>query len=309
MNLKRPVSSLCAMLLSTFVLTSEVRAERPYYDSPSKPVQFNQWDGMVLGFNVALGCGMGAIPSLWRGDQVSKVLEQCAKGSLGGTFIYAGEKAASYSTTPGIGWVAHGLVAVGSSVRENAVQNYDMFERMTYDLAFMRLSMGSERSNHGSTFQAYALLGPFAGIWANLAQGNTLNWQASLYNGNLIFEATEDQYLHPGSGVGAYTVANVATLPRERTRISERKKVDYYYSSQEEIARSFEHEQIHAVMYREFGSADVLLEEWEKYSWFKQRFHLSLGGDLSYAAIVGISAPFSHSQRTSEWNALNLDHE
>ncbi|KKU49747.1 MAG: hypothetical protein UX72_C0046G0006 [Parcubacteria group bacterium GW2011_GWA2_47_10] len=292
-----------------FVLTSEVRAERPYYDSPSKPVQFNQWDGMVLGFNVALGCSMGAIPSLWRGENASKTLEQCAKGSIGGTLIYAGEKAASYSTTPGIGWAAHGLVAVGSSVRENVAQNYDLFERVAFDLAFMRLSIGSQRSNHGSTFQAYALLGPFAGIWANLAQGNSLNWQASLYNGNLIFEATKEQYLYSENNEEAsYGIANVITIRREGYKLRNGTKVHYDHNA-EYNAKSLEHEQIHAVMYREFGSTDVLLEEWQKYDWFKQRFHLSLGGDLGYATIVGISAPFPHHQRASEWNALNLDQE
>jgi len=247
---------------------------------------------------------------MWRGENTSKTLEQCAKGSIGGTLIYAGEKAASYSTTPGIGWAAHGLVAIGSSVRENVAQDYDLFERVAYDLAFMRLSIGSERSNHGSIFQAYALLGPFAGIWANLAQGNSLNWQASLYNGNLIFEATEEQYFRPNDNdEQSYGIANVITIRREGHKYRDGKRADDYHADQEDLARSLEHEQIHAVMYREFGSVDVLLEEWEKYNRLKQRFHLSLGGDLGYAAIVGISTSFPHELRASEWNASNLDHK
>ncbi len=90
---------------------SKSKAEPVYYNNPHQ-IEFGEADAVVLGVNAGIGCAFGVVPSLVRKRRASRVLEDCLKGVLAGTFIYAGEKAASHSSTPGMGWAAHILMAM-----------------------------------------------------------------------------------------------------------------------------------------------------------------------------------------------------
>ena len=163
----KPLASLLfAAALALF--PSKSNAEQPYYSHP-RQIEFNDADAVVLGVNAGIGCAFSVVPSIVRKNKISKVLEDCLKGVLAGTVIYAGEKAASHSSTPGLGWAAHILVGDGVSMRENLALGNGLFDRLAYDIGPVRVSLGTKEANSGKNVQWHLLPGSLVGIAANIA--------------------------------------------------------------------------------------------------------------------------------------------
>ncbi len=266
---------LLPLLFSSF-LSRDAAAE--VYEQPSNQIRWSSSDAVVLGANAAIGCAIGAIPSAVRKENVLEVLENCVQGALGGSLIYAGQKAASVSyNRPGVGWLAHSLVAAGASVRENVAAGQGALDRIAYDLGPLRLSVGKKEANGGKKLQWYLLPGSLTGIAYNLAKENHLDVKSSLYHGNFIFVAEVGDKL----GRGGAAFGNTTTISQSVELKSSRGLVRYPASEHNKKVYH-NHEQVHAVSYREFGTLDLALRESATYQKIMDEYHLSLGSDLLF---------------------------
>ncbi len=278
------------------LLPSKGKAEQPYYNNP-RQIEFTEADAVVLSVNAGIGCAFAAAPSLVKGRKTTHTLENCLKGMLAGTFIYAGEKAASHAGTPGMGWTSHILMGNGASMRENVALGKGLFDRLAYDVGPFRLEWNARQKN-----QWHILPGSVVGIAANVAYESDWNERATLYSGTIVFDYyRQDGFLNSGQYFGATTTGNVITMNHA---IPSRSRPGEYLAprSQEDLALAYEHEQVHAAQYREFGSLDVVLRLSEGYRWTMDRTHLSLGSDVVIMALVNVPGGYP----VAEWVPARL---
>ncbi|MDO8656141.1 MAG: hypothetical protein Q7K45_02805 [Nanoarchaeota archaeon] len=285
--MKSLASLLFAAALALF--PSKSNAEQPYYSHP-RQIEFNDADAVVLGVNAAIGCAFGVVPSIARKNKVSKVLEDCLKGVLAGTVIYAGEKAASHSSTPGLGWAAHILVGDGVSMRENLALGNGLFDRLAYDVGPVRVSLGTKEANSGKNVQWHLLPGSLVGIADNIAYRSDWNEKATLYSGTIVFDYyREDGFLLSGSFWGGTTTGNVVTMNHAILRPTENGEIGHLIPLHpDDFTQAYNHEQVHAAQYREYGSLDLVLRLSDIYRRTMDKTHLSLGSDIVAMTLMSV---------------------
>lgn len=302
MKLSHQIRTALFCLAASIPLLKEVQAQsiennqdRKYaYTSPT-PLTFNQADAVVAGANLVIGCAFGAIPSAIRNHNLTEIIADCGKGAVGGSLIYAGEKAASISSQPGLGWIAHTLVSTGSSIQENVAADQEMLNRFSYYLG--PLSIGYETKDSGNKeFRWYIMPTPLIALAAGFLNGDKFNVQASLYNGTSIFDSYKTStppIISPGGY--SYTFGNVITiqhqLPTGTIRVNK----------PQALKAILDHEMVHAVTRRELGIGETALRAIPTYAEFSDTYHLSFGTDLTEFVIGWTTSPLEHNQRPFEW--------
>jgi hypothetical protein len=286
--------SLAAILSLSVSLSSVCKAETPYYQE-HRAFRFQKDDGIVLGANAVIGCAVGAIPSVVQGNKVKKILTDCSQGALGGALIYSGEKAASLSSTPGIGWLGHGLTSLGASIRENVAVGDGMLDRISYNLGPVKFTHGKKNARKDKNFNWHILPGSLIGIITNLANGHEFNANASLYTGNPVFESDS------GTKNEGYALGNVTTIRRHFDyKRNDGRGYSKFHIPESKKTNTFNHEQVHANQYREFGSLEIALRQSEIYSSLSDTAHLALGPDLAVVSLFYLSTPLKERQKPME---------
>ena len=287
-NKMKPLTSLlfaAALALSPF----PSKAQRPYYYDPHQ-IELKEADAVVLGVNAGIGCAFGVVPSIVRKNKVSRVLEDCLKGMLAGTVIYAGEKAAAHASTPGMGWAAKILVGDGVSMRENLALGNGLFDRLAYDIGPVRVSLGTKEANSGKNVQWHLLPGSLVGIAANIAYRSDWNEKATLYSGTIVFDYyRKGKFLLSEPSFAGITTGNVVTMNHHITAHTEDGGIGYTTPLHpHDFTQAYNHEQIHAAQYREYGSLDLVLRFSDMYRKSMDTAHVSLGSDIVAMTLMSV---------------------
>ncbi len=267
--------------LSFLLYSSPSTAE--YYTS-SRPLSFDRDDAIVAGLEVVIGCAIGGVPHFPHWSQAAR---QCAKGALGGIFVYGGEKAASYASTPGMGWAAQILVNGGASMRENAARDKELLEEINYTLGPFSVRFGDKPNWYIHP------LGFAAAVAEVFVTESSFNLEASLLGGTPVFEYTDNSNnKHNSSHILANTIfinktdyGNGRLLP-DRT-----------------LRSIYGHEAVHAVQYRSSGTAEIALRTITipSYATFSDKTHLVLGADIGQGGFWLLSFPLAHENRPVEF--------
>jgi len=264
--------------LSFLLYSSDLRAE--YYTS-SRPLSFDRDDVAVAGLEIIVSCAIAGLPQM---PKLRKVLTQCGKGALAGIVIYGGEKAASHVSTPGMGWVAQILVNGGASMRENAARDKGLLEEVNYTFGPLAVRIGENPNWYVHPGFAVAVAEAFR-------TESSLNLEASLLSGILVFEYTDSSRKRPNSHVAA----NAIFINRTNVLLTDR------------VLRTiYSHEAIHVVQYRSFGTAEIGLRTIPSYVLFSDITHLVYGADLGQGALYMLSLPFAHENKPVEFVAERL---
>ncbi len=179
-------------------------------------------------------------------------------------------------------------------MRENVALGKGLFDRLAYDVGPLRLSMGEKHANAGKNVQWYLLPGSLVGLAANIAYRSDWNEKATLYSGTIVFD-----YYRKGDFLGYDTIwvgratGNIVTMNHA---VPYNASTQYYDpEGQKAFSDAYNHEQVHAVQYRELGSVDLLLQMSEKYRRVENTLHVNISSDLVIAgrvALPGNSAEF-----------------
>lgn len=308
MRLRKKIKiGLAAIVAALTISTTPARAEETYY-STDTGLRYTYADTAVLTANAGLGCIVSALPAALRGRKVSTVGANCLKGIVAGGITYGGLKLASISSYGGMGWLGHNLVDLGTSMQENMARGYRALDRVAYDIGPLRLAIGTHQANDGSFLRMYVLPGSVVGVLVNTFEGNDFNEKASLYNGTLVYDSYSKDGILRDTYAAGHTWSNVITMRhRIPTRNGNREVVYRDAANTKEMAKAFNHEQVHATQYRQWGLMDVALQNSDSYNWLRNKARLDFSSDAGLMSMLALSRPFPEKEdKAIEWTASNL---
>lgn len=158
---------------------------------------------LILGGNIMLGCIKSGIAAAYRNENI---LQNCAKGSIGGLITHIGEEIASHNKYLFVGAAGKLIHDAGTSMSDNIMRGEELFSQYQTDFGPLNFTF---RSNAPPKI-TYTLT-PLYGIAFNLYLGNKLDLKQSLYNLNLIFidEKFSDINSTKTIEVKGYTTGNI----------------------------------------------------------------------------------------------------